>query len=79
MNENSYVLNVSRLEVCDLMLACTHIVCASRDEMERDPDCPEYRRTHVLPETIKKWQRLHDKLERQLDILDALNNPPDDD
>lgn len=73
MNENNYVLSVNRLEVCDLMLACTHIVCAAREEMEHDPSCPEYRRTHVLPGTIKKWQSLHDKLSAQLDILDALN------
>ena len=73
MREKDYVLSVSRLEVCDLMLACTHIVCGAREEIETDPDCPEYRRTHVLPETIKKWQALHDKLNRQLDILDALN------
>lgn len=79
MNDNDYVLSVSRLEVCDLMIACTHIIFAARDEMINDPDCSEYRRTHVLPGTIKKWQKLHDKLDRQLDILDALSSPSDDD
>lgn len=79
MNEKNYVLSVSRLEVCDLMLACTGIVCDMRTEMLTDPDCPEYRRNHVLPESMKKWQRLHDKLKKQLDILDALNVPSDDD
>lgn len=73
LNEKNYILSVDRLEVCDLMLACTHIVCAAREEMLNDPDCPEFRRTNVLPGTIKKWQALHDKLEKQLDILDALN------
>lgn len=73
LNDNAYVVSVSRLEICDLMLACTHIVCAAREEMTSDPTCPEYRREHVLPGTIEKWQALHDKLERQLDILDALN------
>lgn len=72
MNENNYILSVSRLEVCNLMLACTHIVCAAREEMTSDPTCPEYRREHVLPKTIEKWQSLHDKLEKQLDTLDAL-------
>ena len=73
MNEKNYVLSISRLEVCDLLLSCTHIICDAIDEMKTDPDCPEYRRTVVLPATIKKWQALHDKLEKQLDILDALN------
>lgn len=73
MNEKNYVLSLDRLEVCDLMLACTGIICDARTEMERDPSCPEYRRSVVLPGTIKKWQALHDKLKKQLDILDALN------
>ena len=72
MNEKNYVLSISRLEVCDLMLACTNIVCGAMEEMH-DPNCNEYRRQHVLPGTVKKWQALHDKLEKQLDILDALN------
>ena len=73
MNEKNYVLSLDRLEVCDLMLACTSIIFDARTEMEKDPDCPEYRRSVVLPGTIKKWQALHDKLKKQLDILDALN------
>jgi len=73
LNDNAYVVSVSRLEICDLMLACTHILCSAREEMTSDPTCSEYRREHVLPGTIKKWQALHDKLKRQLDILDALN------
>lgn len=73
LNDKDYVISVNRLEVCDLMLACTEIVIDLRHEMESDPDCPQYRREHVLPDSIKKWQALHDKLERQLDILDALN------
>lgn len=73
LNDNAYVVSISRLEICDLMLACTHIVCAAREEMTSNLSCPEYRRDHVLPGTIKKWQALHDKLKRQLDILDALN------
>ena len=73
MNENNYILSLNRQEVCELMLACTQIVCDAHDEMEHDQSCPEYRRTHVLPNTIQKWQSLHDKIAAQLDILDALN------
>lgn len=71
MNENEYTLKLSRLEVCDLMQACTHIVIESRAEMENDSECPEYRKTVVLPGTIAKWQKLHDKVEKQLDGQDA--------
>lgn len=70
--ENNYLLSLNRLELCDLLMACTHIVINSRDEMLNDPDCPEYRRTHVLPGTIEKWQSLHDKIEKQLDKQDNL-------
>lgn len=74
MDGNKYLLSLDRLYICDLMLACTHIVWGAREEMERDPDCPEYRRTHVLPETVKKWQALHDLLADQLDRQDRLQD-----
>lgn len=73
MNELNYIVQLDRLEVCDLLLACTHIAMAAREEMKNDPNCPEYRREHVLPGTIKKWTDLHDKIEKQLNVLDALN------
>lgn len=73
MNENNYILSVKRTEICDLMMACTSIIISARVEMKTDPTCSEYRKNHVLPHTIEKWQRLHDKLKAQLDILDALN------
>ena len=69
-NEKDYTLTVSRLEVCDLMLACSQIICGAWDEM-RSPDCDEYRKKHVLPGTVKKWQALHDKLDKQLSAQDA--------
>lgn len=71
-NTENYLLTLSRLDICDLMLACTGIIIDAKTEMKSDPDCPEYRREHVLPETIKKWQSLHDLLEKQLDAQDAI-------
>lgn len=70
MNDKIYSLTLSRGEVCDLLLACTCIVSGATLEMN-DPECPEYRREHVLPETIKKWQTLHDKIADELTTLDA--------
>lgn len=70
MNTEKYTLNLDRLEICDLLLACTHIVCESITEMRNDQECPEYRREHVLPATIEKWKKLHDLVEAQLDEQD---------
>lgn len=72
LNQNNYVISVSRSEVSKLLIACTKIICDARTEME-SLECPEYRRTHVLPESIKMWQNLHDKIKKQLEILDAFN------
>ena len=69
--ENNYLLSLSRLDICDLMLACTAIVIDSQDEMN-SPDCNKYRRENVLPGTIEKWQTLHDRLAKQLEKQDAL-------
>ena len=68
--KEEYVLKLSRLEICDLLIACTEIKWSAKFEKENDPDCPEFRREKVLPETIKKWSALHDKIAYQLDVLD---------
>ena len=72
MNEKEYTVIINRLELCELMLSCTHIICEAAEEM-KSPECSEYRRQHVLPGTIEKWKALHDKLEMQLRILDVLH------
>lgn len=69
-NETTYTLNLSRRDICDLLMACTGIKWDAIEEMKNDPECPEYRRDHVLPETIKKWEKLHNLLESQLDEQD---------
>lgn len=74
MEGSKYLLSLDRLYICDLMLACTHIVWDARHEMASDPDCPQYRREHVLPGTIEKWQALHDLLADQLDRQDRLQD-----
>jgi len=63
-------IKLPRLDVCKLMLSCTSIACEARYEMEHDTNCPDHRRTHVLPETIKMWESLHDKVAEQLDAYD---------
>lgn len=66
----NYKLKLTRSEICDLMMACTSIIADAEYEMKYDTKCPVYRRNHVLPGTIKKWQTLHDKLKKQLDVQD---------
>ena len=68
--ENLYTIRLDRSKICDLLLACTGIKIDAMNEMEHDPNCPKYRREHVLPGTIEKWQNLHDMLEAQLDAQD---------
>ena len=68
-------LHLSRLEVCDLLIACTGI----RHDMEyeiRDPATKDSRR-EVLRQSIRKWEDLHDKLKSQLDDYDSAH-PVDD-
>lgn len=72
MTSENYLLNLDRIELCDLMLSCTAIIIDARKEMEHDPNCSEYRRKNVLPGTIRKWQTLHDKIKKQLEIQDAI-------
>ena len=70
MNEIEYTLKLTRLQICDLLLACTHIKCNAIYEMKNDPECSDYRREKVLPGTIAKWGNLHDLIEAQLDEQD---------
>lgn len=61
-------LHLSRLEVCDLLIACTGIRHDMEDEI-RDPATKDSRR-EVLRQSIRKWEDLHDELRRQLDEFD---------
>lgn len=61
-------LRMTRLEMCDLMLATTNIVVEARTEMN-DPDTTETRKK-ILEGTIKKWTTLHDKISEQIKQFD---------
>lgn len=68
-NRNKYTLKLPRIQFCDLMMACSGIIMASKDE-QRCPETSDTRK-EILDGTIKKWKRLHDELKRQLDEQDA--------
>lgn len=61
-------LHLTRLEVCDLLIACTGIRHDMEDEI-RDPATTEGRR-EVLRQSVPKWKSLHDELKRQLEEFD---------
>lgn len=61
-------LHLTRLEVCDLLIACTGIRHDMEDEI-RAEDTTEGRR-QVLRQSIGKWKSLHDELQRQLEEFD---------
>lgn len=71
-DSDKVTIQLDRLSVCDLLIACTEIVIECKMEMASDvtDKITEYRRAHVLPDTIKKWQKLHDAVEKQLDEHD---------
>lgn len=61
-------LRMTRLDMCDLMLATTNIVAEARTEIN-DPDTTETRKK-ILEGTIKKWTTLHDKISEQIKQFD---------
>lgn len=60
---------LTRLEVCDLLIAITGIFIEKSVEAQ-DENTSETRRK-ICEESAKKWMTLHDKIERQLDAFDA--------
>ena len=55
LNQRTVALKVKRIEICDLMLACTAISSSLKEEGR----------------SAKKWDALHDHLKAVLDEFDA--------
>lgn len=68
-NEETMTMEMKRLEICDLLIATTHIVIEARAELA-DEETTETRK-EVLAGTIKKWKRLHDEIARQIAAFDT--------
>ena len=62
-------LNLRRIDVCDIRLALTGIICSMNDEM-RDPTTTETRR-EVLKGSIKKWEKLKAEVVEQFKEQDG--------
>ena len=74
MSRNSEImsLELSRLDMCDLMSA-TLSVYFDMDEEMRDKKTREDRK-EVLAESMKKWERLHKEIKRQINAFDREYN-----
>lgn len=67
-NSEIMSLNLTRLDMCDLMIATSNIYFDMGMEM-RDENTTETRRK-ILVESMKKWMRLHDEIRRQINEFD---------
>ena len=65
-------LELTRSEVCRLMMACTGIKLDMIEEY-KDENTSEDRK-NVLEGSIEMWKRLHDEIERQLQEHDKKTN-----
>lgn len=70
-NEMIYKPELTRRDICDLLLAATHVKWNAIDEF-KDPETDETRK-QILKGTIKKWEGIHSRLEAQLNKLDKKN------
>lgn len=70
-NEMIYKPELTRIDICDLLLAATHVRWNAIDEL-KDPETDETRR-QILKGTVKKWEGIHNRLEEQLNKLDKEN------
>lgn len=67
-NSEIMSLRLTRLDMCDLMIATSSIYFGMDAEM-RDENTTESRRS-VLRNSMKKWERLHDEIRRQINAFD---------
>ena len=67
-NERIYKPELTRLDICDLLLAALEVKWSAIHELN-DPETGETRK-QVLEGTIKKWEGIHDRLNAQLEKLD---------
>lgn len=68
-NESIMNLQLNRLNVCDILLALTHLTCEFRTEIN-DENTSETRR-EIAKSSLKKWEKLHDEIKRQLKEFDG--------
>ena len=68
INGKIMTLELTRLEMCDLLIATTNIVIEARTE-QAAAETSETRK-EILTGTIAKWKTLHDKIAAQIAAFD---------
>ena len=70
LNSEARIVYLDRLHVCDVLMAITHIRIDFMNEI-RDENITEERRK-IAENSLKKWESLHEKIKKQLDLQDSL-------
>lgn len=68
LNAEMRTLNLKRLEVCDIQMALTAVICGFRSELYCN-DLSEERR-EIAERSLKKWEKLKETIQVQLDEQD---------
>ena len=68
MNQEMMNLNLRRIDMCDIRLALTSVICNMNTEMN-DPTTSETRK-EVLKRSIQKWEKLKAEVVRQFNEQD---------
>jgi hypothetical protein len=68
-NSEIMTLSLKRINVCDICLALTSLICEMNREL-KDESTSEYRKTVVLPGSNKKWETLRAEIVNQFDEQD---------
>ena len=63
---------MNRQDMLRLTQACLALIIDMEDEM-KSSDCTEYRRDHVLPQSVAMWRRIKEEVDRQIDAQDITN------
>lgn len=67
-NNTKLAGSINRMDICDLLIACTSVRFSLENEAN-DPNTTDERKRICL-NSAKKWERLHDKVAKQLDEWD---------
>lgn len=68
MNGEMRSINIRRIDVCDVLMAITGVRCDMMEEI-RNENTTETRR-EILENSLKKWDKLHEEIKRQLEEQD---------
>lgn len=69
MNKEMMILNLKRIDMCDIRMALTSIIIDMEREMN-DPSTSEIRK-EILKNSVQKWEKLKAEVVRQFNEQDG--------